>query len=203
MLKIENMPCLVIGGGTVAERKVQTLLEFGAYVKVISPEITKNLQSLYSNSKIEWSNKEFEKGDTFDFRLVFNTAPAIAESVKKDCMESGAILNSADKPEISDFIVPSSINKKNFSVSVSTHGNAPFITKHTKKQLDDFLPKNIENIVLLANELRSIIIGNKSYSKDEKHVLYDKFIHIDWEKIIDEKGIDNARKLMLEILDKE
>ncbi|QEK11820.1 NAD(P)-dependent oxidoreductase [Crassaminicella thermophila] len=85
MLDISNKRCVVIGGGNVAERKVNSLLEHGAKVTVISPKITEKLREFQLKNKIKWIKREYRLGDIKGYYLVYVATDN--RKVNESCLE--------------------------------------------------------------------------------------------------------------------
>lgn len=137
-MDIRGKPCLVVGGGAVAERKVGTLLEAGGVVTVISPELTANLKKLRGRKKIRWAKRMFKKQDAKGHRLVFAATDSqeTNAAVYDDAQRHGAFANIADNPVQCDFIVPASFHKGSIHVAVSTDGKNPSLAALLKNKME-------------------------------------------------------------------
>lgn len=137
-MNVRGKPCLVVGGGAVAERKVGTLLEAGAVVTVLAPQISEGIKKLYEEKKIKRVKRMFKKSDTDAFRLVFacTDAQEANNAIVEDAQKNKALANIADNPERCDFIVPASFHKGSISVAVSTDGKNPSMAALLKKKLE-------------------------------------------------------------------
>ncbi|MBI5047442.1 MAG: bifunctional precorrin-2 dehydrogenase/sirohydrochlorin ferrochelatase [Deltaproteobacteria bacterium] len=137
-LDIKRKPCVVIGGGNVAERKVLSLLDAGAKVLVISPKLTSALKRLAGKKTIGYRNKSYEQGDLKGFFLAYSATndPAANESVFHEAKKRGILLNVVDVPELCNFIVPSVVDRGDLLIAISTSGRSPAMAKKIRQQLE-------------------------------------------------------------------
>src|SRR4030042_1409560 len=113
MLKVQGKRCVVVGGGPVAERKVQTLLECDASVCVISPNVTRGLRDLAAKKRVEIISRDFASGDLEGALLaVAATGDAsVNRRVSEEAHARGIQVNVVDDPDSSSFIVPSVVRR--------------------------------------------------------------------------------------------
>lgn len=138
-LLIEGVPCLVFGGGPVAERKVRGLLEAGARVSVVSPEVTPGLKELQAAGQIEWYARLYRPGDESgeaERPLLVFAATSDADVNAAICARAaatGVLANRADRPEddrsgvteVGRFAVPAALRRGDVCVAVFTGGDSP------------------------------------------------------------------------------
>ena len=110
-LILDNKPCVVLGGGHVALRKVKGLLEAKAKVTVISPQIVEGLAKLVETKSIIWQKKCYEQGDLTDFILAICAIgnEEVNAQVRKEANQKKVILNVVDRLEFCDFALPAKI----------------------------------------------------------------------------------------------
>ncbi|MDI6709734.1 MAG: bifunctional precorrin-2 dehydrogenase/sirohydrochlorin ferrochelatase [Thermoanaerobacterales bacterium] len=137
-LKLEGEPCLVIGGGRVAERKVRSLLAAGARVRVISPDLTPWLAGEALRGTIEHYPRPYRDGDVEGHFLVISAAndPEVNAGVARECGSRRVLLNAVDDPPHCSFFVPASIRRGDFTISVSTAGKSPLLARRVREELE-------------------------------------------------------------------
>ncbi len=137
-LDMRGRPCLVIGGGTVAERKTLTLLEAGADVTVVSPALTAKLQELSRSGRITHRQKNFEEKDLSGKFLVIAATdlPDMNSSAAQSCKKNNILVNVAVPPDESSFIVPSVVERGDLLIAVSTSGISPALAKKIRQELE-------------------------------------------------------------------
>ncbi|HQT92512.1 MAG TPA: bifunctional precorrin-2 dehydrogenase/sirohydrochlorin ferrochelatase [Candidatus Kryptobacter bacterium] len=203
LIDLRRFPCLVVGGGKVALRKTQSLLEFNAKVTVISPKICDELKGLSTQGKIRVIRKPYSREFLKGHKIVFSATdnPETNQLVSRDCRCKGILLNVADGPSWCDFILPANLKRGDLIVSVSSQGKAPFFAKETQRKLADFLPPSAADIVELAGEFRRRLLSNaNSGSRSVKDKAYRKFLSTDWEQLLATKGRKNSYRYLEEIL---
>jgi len=137
-LDLRERPCLVIGGGAVAERKALSLLEAGAAVTIISPTLTPKLHQLSDSGKISHIQKMFDDKDLAGEYLVIaaTNSPEVNTHVAQACRMKQVLVNVAVPPEESSFIVPSVVERGELLLTVSTSGASPALTKKIRQNLE-------------------------------------------------------------------
>lgn len=159
-IQIANRLCLVVGGGPVAYRKVQGLLQGGARVRVISPEVGPELQALSELQKIEWLKREYVEGDLRGGFLAFAVTGdrAVQAMIMKEAEKSAVLLNSADDPQGSDFHVPAHFRRGKMLITVSTGGGSPALAKKIREQLESDIVPEYEAVVDLLSLVRDRVV---------------------------------------------
>jgi len=154
-LRIEGERCLVVGGGKVAERKVRGLLDSGAGVVVISPELTDGLARLQAGGVIGWEARGYQQGDVAGFFLVMAATDAVEvqDLVQADAEQYHILLNVADVPDKCNFILPALVQRGPLSLAISTSGKSPALAKKLRQELERWLGKEYE----LATETMGMI----------------------------------------------
>ncbi|MDA8141603.1 MAG: bifunctional precorrin-2 dehydrogenase/sirohydrochlorin ferrochelatase [Desulfobacteraceae bacterium] len=138
-LDIKNRPCLVVGGGQVGTRKVLTLLECGARVTVISPEVTQALSALAAQGQIQLKRRAYRATDQQGTFLVIGATDdqALNSRIHADAEQTGRLCNIADQPEHCNFILPAVIQQGDLMIAISTAGKSPAFAKHLRQQLQN------------------------------------------------------------------
>jgi precorrin-2 dehydrogenase/sirohydrochlorin ferrochelatase len=155
-LDLERRPCLVVGGGAVAEGKVIGLLEAGARVTVLSPTLSERLLALASDGQFRWQPREFTDGDTEAFFLVIGATDdaAVNRAVAADARGRGALVNCADDAAGSDFILPALLRRGPLTVAVSTGGASPTMACLVRDELDATLSGDYARLTEVVAEVR-------------------------------------------------
>ncbi|MBT2662136.1 NAD(P)-binding protein [Bacillus sp. ISL-45] len=164
-VRIRDRNVVVIGGGRVAQRKIYGLLDAGAKVKVVSPELTSELLRLSETGEISWRPKCYAKED-LEGALLIVAATNDRETnlaVKRDAAPY-QLVNLADHPEESDFQVPSVMKRGKLTIAVSTSGASPVLAKKICRQLEQMFDEQYESYLeFLASSRKEI----KAAVKDE------------------------------------
>lgn len=156
-LKISGKRCVVVGGGGVALRKVKALLEHGASVEVISPDPCLELVGLAEKGRIRILQRHYQPGD---LRKAFLAIAAtdnsdINRQVVKEAKSKAVLVNVADDPENSDFIVPSYMRRGDMTIAVSTAGRSPALARKIRARLEKDFGDEYASLVRLIGEARA------------------------------------------------
>ncbi len=165
-LDLRERPCVVIGGGRVAERKALALLEAGADVTVVSPSLTRKLQELVSSGKIACFSRIYEESDLTGAFLVIaaTNVPEVNAAIGRVCRKKQVLVNVAAPPGESSFIVPSVVDRGALLIAISTSGESPALSRRIRMKLEKEFGPEYELLLLRMSVLRSRLMG---HVKDE------------------------------------
>jgi siroheme synthase-like protein len=205
LIELEEFPCLVVGGGNIALRKINNLLEFGHEgFTVIAPEVHAEILKLASMRKINLKKKEYEAGDAKGFRMIFAATdkPEVDKIIRRDCDECGALLNVADVPDLCNFIMPATIKRGEFIAAFSSQGRAPFLAKKKKDDFELLLSPMVADVAHLAGDFRDKLMNDPRFERpDKRYELFHQFLMINWEQVLYEEGREGAEKMMEKLFD--
>jgi len=143
-LLLENRPCLIIGGGAVAARKADGLLQAGARVTVISPDLHEHLSDLLAQGRIEHIARHYAAADLQDYALVFAATGQRATNRKilTTCRAQGRPCCPVDGNwMLGDFVTPAVLRREELTVAISTGGQScrrsRLIRNHLARHLDE------------------------------------------------------------------
>ena len=172
-LDLRGRRCTVVGGGRVAERKVQALLRARANVQVISPAVTPRLALLAARKKILLTPRAYRTGDLegpasvrpersrgLRSALVFaaTDSPETQTAVREDAEAIGALVNTADDLRESDFIVPASFAQGDLLVAIATSGSSPALARRLRRQLQVTLGREYRGYLRFLREARKQVM---------------------------------------------
>ena len=155
-LNLEGKKCVVVGGGEVALRKVRALLDCGAEVVVVSPTLNPDLAQLAEVGTISVISREYEPKDLKDAVIVV-AATDIAEvnqNIAKKARKHGILVNIVDRPEESDFIMPSLVRRGDLILAASTSGASPALAKKIRMRLEQTFGEEYSPLLSLIKEVR-------------------------------------------------
>ncbi|HEX5531751.1 MAG TPA: bifunctional precorrin-2 dehydrogenase/sirohydrochlorin ferrochelatase [Methylomirabilota bacterium] len=155
-LDLSDQPCLVVGGGPVAEGKVAGLLAAGARVTVVSPTVTARLADWAAEGRLLHLAREYRAGDVEGRRLalVATDDGAVTREVVAEGRARSVWVNAADEPARCDFILPAVIRRGRLVVAVSTGGASPAAARAIREELEGYLTEEHAALVELAAEAR-------------------------------------------------
>jgi precorrin-2 dehydrogenase / sirohydrochlorin ferrochelatase len=159
-MDLTDVLCVVIGGGSVAERKVRSLLKAGAKVRLVSPQVTTDISFLTEKGRIEVIRREYRQGDLEGAALAFAATDSeeINRLIKDAASHFGIPVNIADNPELCSFIVPSVIRKGPILVAISTSGLLPGLSKRLKREIAEYVVDDYPAYTRQVGSFRRFVI---------------------------------------------
>ena len=154
--RLDNKPVLLVGGGEVAERKARLLLDAGAHLTVVAPELDPELAELAANGSIEWLAGEFAPAQLAGKWLVVAATDRreVNALVYQSANQARIFANVVDDPKRSSFIMPSIIDRSPLMVAISSGGKAPVLARLLREKLEALLPQHLGAVAAFAGSLR-------------------------------------------------
>ena len=155
-LDIKNKPCLVVGGGPIAARKVRLLIKAGGLVSVVAPTLCKELAGQLEKELIEHRAREFKDDDLAEQVLVI-AATDIADvnhRVSTLAKQQRLPVNVVDEPDLCGFIMPSIIDRSPIQIAVSTGGASPVLARLVRAHLESYVPAAYGQLASLVDGYR-------------------------------------------------
>lgn len=198
-LNMAGRRCVVIGGGGVAERKVEALLEVGASVTVLSPRLTQRLKGWAKEGKIRHEAREYCFGDLLGYELAFVATDdgTVNDAVAQEGRVRGVWVNAADDPAHCDFILPSILQRGELIVAISTGGASPAVSRAVREELEAYFSEDYAALVQIASEVRREL---KQKSIHPNTQAWHKALDGDLHRLISEGKREEARNHLLKRL---
>lgn len=169
-LDLSEASCLVIGGGRVAERKVESLLESGAkHVLLISPAATARLKALSRESRVNWEKRQAELSDIAKLsrqpkmRLAFlcTNSTSAQRALAAECRKHAIWVNVADSRDETAFLSASVIRRGPIQIACSTSGQSPLLAAHLRKKIEDCIDPAYSLLCEIIAEVRKLDMKNR------------------------------------------
>ncbi|HUS12606.1 MAG TPA: bifunctional precorrin-2 dehydrogenase/sirohydrochlorin ferrochelatase [Pyrinomonadaceae bacterium] len=179
-LNLKSRRVVVIGGGEVAERKVRSLLDTGAAITVISPDLSSELMSLASAGRIDFQHRNYTPGDCKGASLVLSATddPEVNRAVSAEARATGVLLNTADQPALCDFFMPAIVRRGDLTIAVSTGGSSPALAARLRDDIANVVGEEYGPLIELLAEVRPEIRRRVVHEADRK-ALYDQILRSD------------------------
>jgi len=206
-IDLENRPVLVVGGGIIAQRKVETLLEAGALVTVVSPQITEQLDAYGQSNRISVRQRGFIPSDVDGVSLVISATddPTTQTEVASIAASKNVLVNTVDKPELCSFIVPAILRRGDITIAISTSGKSPSLAAELRARLDRVLTEEFARTANVLGAVRQEVHRQFAGSDDRKRV-FDSIIGsgiIEWIASCDDAAaLERAREMIREMIEK-
>jgi precorrin-2 dehydrogenase/sirohydrochlorin ferrochelatase len=170
-LDLAGKKVLVVGGGQVAQRKVETLLEYEAKILIISRILTDKLNEMVEHKKVLFLGKEFLPHHLDGAFLVIAATndKELNHRVSQEANRRGMLVNAVDQPGDCNFIVPSIIRRGDLVVAVSTSGKSPAMAKRIREQLEcEFGPEYETTLKLMGRVREAVLAGGLPQSENSR-----------------------------------
>lgn len=174
-VQLNEQPCVVIGGGKIAEGKVDGLLAANAKVKIISPELTPHLHDLVKQNQVEYVARHYQVGDlTGAFMVICATDQTeINHQVWQEASANRQLVNVVDDTPRCNFIAPAILRKGDLNIAISTGGRAPALAVRLKQRLQEEIGPQYERFLELSGQLREPLARHIPDFETRKKLWYE------------------------------
>lgn len=202
-VSVNGRQCLVVGGGAIAIRKIEHLIDYDAKVTVIAPEPLDRIEYYATKGLVKLERRGYESPEAASYDVVISATDdrELNKRVSEDCRKTNTLVNVVDDPELCDFTFPAVMRRDCLSVAVSSDGKAPFLSGHLRVVMDTIFPeKQWEKIAKLAADFR-----NQAYEKwpddDEKRAhCFSAFLNAEWRQVFEDKKSPDEIQAMLDTM---
>ena len=155
-LKLRNTPALVVGGGSVAERKIDLLIRAGARVTVVAPEIGSKVKALLDQQKLQWIEDRFEPTHLSQALIAIAATDNedVNRAVSDAARQQNLPVNVVDQPDLCTFTVPSIVDRSPVIIAIGTGGASPVLARMLKARLETLIPAAYGRLAGIAREFR-------------------------------------------------
>ncbi|WP_180076728.1 siroheme synthase CysG [Acinetobacter sp. YH12251] len=180
-LKLQQQPCLIVGGGRIAYRKAVLLAKAGAQLTVCSPEIEDDLLTLVNKTQGQYLNSIYHESVYQEnaialrqFRLVIAATndKAVNQAVFEACEAENVLVNSVDDPPHCRFMVPAIIDRSPLVISVASNGTSPVLSRQIRTQLESSIPHGIGKLAEFSGQWRAAVKA-KIVNPDERRIFWE------------------------------
>ncbi len=155
-LNIKDRPCLVVGGGDIAARKVTLLCKAGGRVTVVAPELCDRLSAQRDSGEIEHRQRSFEPDDIFGSQMVIAATDDVElnRRVSDLAKQHNIPVNVVDQPALCSFTMPSIVDRSPVVIAVSTGGASPVLARLLRARLETLIPAAYGRLASLVEGFR-------------------------------------------------
>ena len=175
-LKLQQQPCLIVGGGRIAYRKAVLLVKAGAVIDIISPEIDANLLEVIQQCGGQYIQAPYSASLSLRYyRLVIAATDdqAVNQAVFEACEADNVLVNSVDDPPHCRFMVPAIIDRSPLVVSIATNGASPVLSRQIRTQLEASIPHGMGKLAEFSGKWRSTVKA-KIMNPDERRIFWEE-----------------------------
>jgi len=172
-LDLNGRRVVIIGGGSVAARKAETILTTGARLVVVAPHLDDTLRKVCAGTKAELIESKYSKDYLTGATLVIaaTNEEALNRQIYKDCQQLEILCNVVDSPELCDFYVPAAVQRGNLQIAVGTGGKSPAYAGHLRKKLEKIFTDKHGEFLDSLDAIRGFVIGKLTDASERKAVL--------------------------------
>lgn len=176
-IDLNHKKCVIVGGGKVAARKAETLLDFGAAITVISPTVEASIEWLAAEGRLEICGREYRGGDLAGAFVAIAAASdrAVNSSVHEEAVRLGIPVDVADAPAQCTFTFPSLVRRGELVIGISTSGGFPALSKKLREKLENEVPEGYAQLLEVLSLNRQRILeaaaGQKMRSRLTERIL--------------------------------
>jgi precorrin-2 dehydrogenase/sirohydrochlorin ferrochelatase len=200
-LDIRDKKCVIVGGGEVAARKAERLLDCGAKVFIISPQLTPELAALKEKDIISHIATEYT-GDLINGAALVIGATDDEKTnaaISLDARSKRIPVNIIDDPQKCDFILPSLVQRGDLAITIGTGGKSPALARHMREELESKYGKEYEIFLNILGNLRVKMVKNEGIGRD----WFESLLAAGILDSIKEKNVEKVKKTVHEITGEE
>ncbi len=205
-LNIFDKKVLVVGGGNVASRKIERLIEKGAAITVVSPEITDEIDNIAKKSKIKWVKRIYEIGDEEGCFAVFcaisptDENTNMEEELYKRCIEKNILINVADKPALCTFTLPALVSRGELDIAIFTGGFSPLFARKIREGLEKIYGEEYTVFVKILGLVRKEV-KKKNLPQKKNQEIFDKLLSSELFELVKEKKYNDISLFLSNFLE--
>jgi len=203
-LDLNNQKVLVVGGGTVAERKIQNLLRYGCHIYVVSPHLTPHLNQLIAEKKIYYlPHGALGKALNEAFMVIAATDdPEVNSQIASQAKERGLLINAVDQPGDCNFIMPSIVQRGDLQIAISTAGKSPALAKRIRKEMEITFGPEYASLIEIMGLLRTKLLAQGNLSSKNR-LMFEKLVNSDLLRLIKKGNVQGVKNTLESILGKD
>jgi precorrin-2 dehydrogenase/sirohydrochlorin ferrochelatase len=158
-LVLQDKPCLVVGGGEIADGKLDALLLSGAQVTVVSPEVKPRIAALAAEDRITLRQRRYEPGDLAGMALVIAASDdnALNARVVTEARAAGILAQAVDFIPYCDFFAVAVVRRGDLQLGISTNGRSPAFARWLRERLDTELPREYGDLLAVLGDVRDTL----------------------------------------------
>ena len=172
-LKLAARPCVVVGAGTIAESKIESLLTAEARVTVIAPEALPRVREWAESGQLVWLQREYVGGDLAGAFLVVAATAAVNRAVYAEANAADILCNAVDDPPFCDYYFPSVVRRGELQIAISTAGESPALAQRLRKEIGAQLPLDTGEWLMELGRLRREVTAVEPIGEPRKLLLHE------------------------------
>lgn len=202
---LANQTVLVVGGGTVAARKIGMLLKAKATVLVVAHTLNNEITELHQNNRIQWLAKDFQATFLDKVLLVIaaTDCPHTNRTIFQAATEKHKLVNVVDCPELCNFIFPAIIDRSPLQIAISSGGKAPVLVRLWREKLEAMMPNYLSHMAQQAGAWRQKIKQKLPLLSQRRRFWEKLFSHPQYQQLHNNQNIQAAEQFIQQLLQQE
>lgn len=158
-LDLNGKPCLLVGGGVIADGKLDALLDAGARITVVSPDVLPRIETFAADGKLALHRRRYQPSDVAGASLVIAATGdrAANAAVAADARAAGVLVNAVDDIPNCDFFAVSVVRRGDLQLAISTAGRSPAFARWMREYLDASLPTEFGDLLAVLGDVRQTL----------------------------------------------
>ena len=173
-LKLEGHKVLIVGGGLIAQQKIEAVLRSATDVTVLAPQVTPRIRLWAHQGRLRHMALPYRPGMTKGYFLVIAATDSeqVNRAVYNEASQSGALANAVDDPGYCDFYSPAVVSRGDFQIAISTGGNSPALAQSVRKELEQEFGPEYESWTAWLGRMREAVRSVLPRSERRKQLLH-------------------------------
>jgi len=195
-VKLAGKLVVVVGGGAIAEGKIESLLSAGARIRLIAPQLQPQIAEWVRFGKIEWLPKEFAAGDLEGATLVIaaTSAPSVNQAVFEEADAQKILCNAVDDIENCHFYYGAIVQRGDLQIAISTNGKSPALAQRVRKELEEAYPSEYAVWLEWLGAARELLRANNSVPEETKTILHQLATRENFERFLRQSRTGDQRR---------
>lgn len=177
-LKLKNQPCLVVGGGEIAARKIELLGRAGARLTVVSESFGESVLNLQAQLPLQLIQKRFDDNDLIGMRLVVSATNDRASNMQVAAAADRhqILVNVVDNPDLCSFIFPAIVDRSPLIAAVSSSGSSPVLARIMRAKIESIIPAAYGRLAQFAEDFR-LLVKQQITQPTQRRIFWEKILN--------------------------
>jgi len=172
-VNLDKLPVLVVGGGEIAERKINLIIKANANVEVLARKFSPNVENLISKKKLKKIKKSLDintLGSNYSLIIAATDNKQINKKLFNFATKNNILINVVDQPELCTCTFGSIVERGDLVIAISTGGSAPVFARNLREKFESLLPQSTKQLIDFSSSIREKII--RSFSQFNKRRIF-------------------------------
>ncbi|ABF41375.1 precorrin-2 dehydrogenase [Candidatus Koribacter versatilis Ellin345] len=173
-LKLQGRPLLIVGGGAIAEQKLDGMIEAEALITLVAPQITPAIREIARAGSIQWIAREFRRSDLNRTFLVIAATgnPRVNEEIFREADRRNILCNAVDEPERCHFYYGSVVRRGDLQIAISTNGKSPALAQRLRKEFETLIDGTYAEWLEWLGRVRTLYINRRVQREQRVRALH-------------------------------